>query len=142
MRIFILISLLFFSGYVLAQRQGIKGQVFWLSGNQMPQRGKPKSPQQGIEREIYVYHATTLADAIIQNGFYTEIKTPFIAKVVSDANGLFFVKLPEGRYSVFVKEPGGLFANIFDGNNCINCINVSKKKYTWITIVVDYEAAY
>jgi len=138
----LLISLLFFSILAEAQRQGIKGQVFWLSGNQMPSPDKVKSPQQGVVREIYIYNAATQSDATSQDGFFTEIKTTFITKVTSNTDGSFLVKLPEGKYSVLVKEPQGLFANTFDGNGCINCISVRNKKYSWITIVVDYEAAY
>ncbi|HEY3402758.1 MAG TPA: carboxypeptidase regulatory-like domain-containing protein [Ohtaekwangia sp.] len=136
-----LISLILFSA-AEAQRQGIKGQVFWLSGNQMPGPDKGKSPQQGIVREIHIYNAANLSDATSQGGFYSEIKTSFVQKVTSNPDGSFLVKLPQGRYSLFVKEPQGLFANTFDGQGCINCISVRKKKYSWITIVVDYEAAY
>jgi len=142
MRILLLISLLFFSHFGIAQQQGIRGQVFWLSGNQMPGPDKSKSPQQGVSREIHIYNAATQSDATYQDGFFTDIKTTFIKTVKSNTDGVFMVKLPVGKYSLFVKESGGLFANTFDGKGCINCISVTRRKYTWITIVVDYEAAY
>ena len=137
-----LISLLFFAPCAKAQRQGIRGQVFWLSGNQMPGPDKTRSPQQGIIREIFIYNATTQSDAIYRDGFFADIKTCFVTKVVSNSDGLFSVNLPEGRYSLFVKEQNGLFANTFDVNGCISCVSVSRKKYSWISIVVDYQAAY
>ncbi|HEY9048988.1 MAG TPA: carboxypeptidase regulatory-like domain-containing protein [Ohtaekwangia sp.] len=135
-----LVSLLFSAQ---AQKQGVRGQVFWVSGNQMPGPDQQvKTPQQGIVREIYIYNATRLQDATQQNGFFSNISTTLVAKVISDKDGSFKVKLPEGKYSVFVKEDQGLFANLYDGNGCINCVSVKPRKYSWITITVDYQAAY
>jgi hypothetical protein len=134
-----LISLL---GTATAQKQGIKGQVFWLNGNQMPGPGKSSAPGYGVVREIHIYNAATLTDTQQENGFYSAINTSFVTKVISRPDGSFTVKLPEGRYSVFVKEDKGLFANLFDGKGCINCVTVRPRKYAWVTITVDYEAAY
>ncbi len=125
-----------------AQKQGIKGQVFWLSGNQMPGPGKTKSPQQGIVREIVVYPEIKLQDTKQTDGFFSEIQSKPIATIFSKADGSFKIKLPPGTYSVFVKENKGLFANLFDGQGIINPITVKLKKYTWITLAVDYEAVY
>jgi predicted lipoprotein with Yx(FWY)xxD motif len=39
-----------------------------------------------------------------------------ITSVLSDKNGDFCLELPEGKYSIMVREEGkGLWANIFDG---------------------------
>jgi hypothetical protein len=143
-KLILLITLISLLGTVQAQRQGIQGQVFWVSGDQMPIPipEKAKTPQQGIVREIYIYNAATLKDATQQDGFFSEIQTTMVAKVLSSADGSFKVKLPEGKYSVFVKEDKGLFANLYDGNGCINCITVKPRKYSWITLTVDYQAAY
>jgi len=141
-KLIVLLALVSLLGTASAQKQGIEGQVFWLSGNQMPSPDKSRGPNQGIRREVHIYNAATLAEASQQDGFYTEIKTAFVAKLVTQSDGTFKVKLPPGKYSVFVKENKGLFANLMDGNGCINCIVVAPKKYTWVTITVDYEAAY
>jgi hypothetical protein len=137
--------ILIFIGLIVeaeAQKQGIKGQVFWLSGNQMPSPDKQRSPHLGIQREIYIYKPTTLQDVEQQDGFFSEIKTELIAKIVTRDDGRFKVKLPPGEYSVFTKEPKGLFANLYDKNSRINIVEVKPKKYTWMVIAVDYEAAY
>lgn len=123
-------------------KQGLEGQVFWLSGNQMPGPDKSRNPDQGISREVYIYNATALTDVAQQGTFYSDIKTAFVTKFSTNPDGTFKVKLPPGKYSVFVKETKGLFANLLDGNGCINCVTVSPRKFTWITITVDYEAAY
>jgi hypothetical protein len=126
-----------------AQKQGIKGQVFWVSGNQMPSPDKNKSvPRQGIVREIHIYNAVTLNQTRREGSFYKNIDAIRVAKIQSNPDGTFKIKLPPGRYSVFTLEDRGLFANLTDGNGCINCIEVSRKKYTWMTITIDYEAAY
>lgn len=124
------------------QRQGIRGQVFWLSGNQMPGPGREFAPNLGISREILIYEVTGRADAVQHETFFSDIRTQLVAKVVSDNDGSFKVKLPPGRYSVFVKEPSGLFANLFNTSGEINPVVVEPKKFTWMSITVDYEAVY
>ena len=125
-----------------AQKQGIQGEVFWLSGNQMPGPGHVSSPQQGIVREVYIYKITRMQDVEQTNNFFTNIKTELVTQTFSKTDGSFKVKLLPGEYSVFVKEPNGLFANLFDGEGRINPVVVKPKKYSWITITVDYEAVY
>lgn len=142
MRTPLILILLAFSFLSYAQKQGIRGQVFWLSGNQMPGPGKALSPQQGAIREIHIYNAASMKDNPSPNGFFSSISSVFVTSVVSEKDGTFKVRLEPGRYSVFVKEQNGLFANLFDGEGCINCVIVKPKEFAWITITVDYEAAY
>jgi hypothetical protein len=127
---------------LFGQKQGIEGEVFWLGGNQMPGPGTKASPRQGVVREVYIYNATNLKDAKQQGVFFSDVRTALVAKVMSAADGSFKVKLPYGKYSVFVKEEQGLFANLYDGSGCINCISVRPRKYSWVTVLIDYEAAY
>jgi hypothetical protein len=70
----------------LAQKQGIKGQVFWVSGNQMPGPEKIKAPQQGIVREIHIYKVATQNDVVMENNYYSQVKTELVAKVTSAMN--------------------------------------------------------
>lgn len=137
--IFILLA---FASCTSVQTQGVQGQVFWLSGDQMPGPGKKRSPQQGVVREILFYEATTLAEAKQESNFFSLPNKQPVGTVMSSPEGNFSINLPAGKYSVFVKEQDGLFANLFDGDGCINCISVAPKKMTWITITVDYAAAY
>ena len=125
----------------VSQKEGIKGQVFWISGDQ-PGPGSQATPDQGTIREILIYKATSLKDVSQKDQFFAEIKTELINTVMSSQDGSFKVKLPPGEYSVFTKEQKGLFANVIDHNGCISCVNVSPKRYSWVTITVDYEANY
>ena len=126
-----------------AQHEGIQGEVFWLSGNQMPGPGKVSSPQQGVVREIYIYEVTRLQDTEqAADGFFSIVKTALVTKTTSDPDGSFHVKLPPGEYSLFVKEAKGLFANLINNDGKINSVLVKPKKYSYITIAIDYEAVF
>ena len=124
------------------QRQGVKGEVLWLSGNQMPGPGRSVSPGLGIKREIYIHKVATLQNTQQNAGFFTAINTELVATTTSREDGSFKVKLPPGTYSVLVKEPGGLFANLFDDMGRINPVIVKSNEFTWLTVTVDYEAAF
>ena len=127
---------------LLAQKQGIKGKVEWISGNQMPGPDRPASKPLGIKREIWIYQATRIDDATMEGVFFSNIGTSLIKKVKSKKNGCFKVKLPVGEYSLFIQEKKGLFANRFDGQNRINWVIVKPGEFSELTIRVDYEAAY
>lgn len=142
MRLLFFLFIIFFSITAHAQRQGIKGQLYWVYGNQMPGPEKNHIPRQGIAREIYVYELTSLPYVEMQDGFYKKVHNRFVKSVFSKPDGSFKVKLPPGRYSVFVKENKGLFANIFDSENNISPVTVERRKYSWITITIDYQAVY
>jgi len=124
------------------QRQGLKGEVLWLSGNQMPGPGKPVAPQLGIQREIHIYKVTTIEKEKHTGPFFTDVKSELVTKLLSKTDGSFKVKLPPGEYSVFVKEPNGLFANLVEADGKINPVNIPLKRFVWTTITIDYEAAY
>lgn len=142
MRLYLVVLLLGVSTALQAQRQGIKGQLYWVYGNQMPGPEKRHIPRQGVAREIYIYELTSLPYVEMEDGFYKKVHNRFVKSVFSKPDGSFKVKLPPGHYSVFVKEDKGLFANIFDSENNISPVTVEPKKYSWITITIDYQAVY
>lgn len=142
MRILSFLVVIFFCNTALAQRQGIKGQLYWVNGNQMPGPEKTHIPRHGVAREIYVYELTSLPYVEMKDGFYKKVHTRFVKSGFSKPDGSFKIKLPPGRYSVFVKENKGLFANIFDSENNISPVTVESRKYSWITITIDYQAVY
>lgn len=124
-------------------RQGIEGQIFWVSGNQMPGPDTRKPSPNGIQRELHIYELTTIEETSLSaEGFFSDIKTKLVAVVSTKEDGSFKLRLPPGKYSIFVKEEAGLFANLFDTNNVINPIVVEDKQYAWLTIKVNYQAAY
>jgi hypothetical protein len=118
-----------------SQRQGIKGQVFLVVNS--PDSTVHTSPNAGIQREVHIYEQTTLEQVTQENGIFTSVSTNKVLSIMSKSDGSFKAKLPPGTYSVFVKEPTGLFANLFKKNQ-INPVVVKPGQYTWITIGIEY----
>lgn len=126
----------------IAQKQGICGTVRWIEGNQMPGPGAERPPGKGVAREILIYEVTTISQVAPENGFYTHIPTRLVARTRSNKKGEFRLKLPPGRYSVFVKEADGLWANLFDSRGAINPVEVTEDNFTVVAIEINYRAAY
>lgn len=126
--------------------QGISGQVLWLEGNFMPtiDAGSNRKRNQGepVAREIHIHELTNVGDVVQDGLFYSQINSKLIETVQSDEEGHFQVQLSPGRYSLFVKEEKGFFANIFDIDNNINPVEVKEDEITEITVKINYKAAY
>lgn len=133
--------------YVDTLRQGIQGKVLWLEGNLMPtivEDSQKIEADQGtpVERTVCIYQLTHQNQATLTEGFYTDINSKLIKKVATGEDGQFQVYLEPGRYSVFVEEPQGLYANLFDGQGYIQPVTVIKDSVSQITLKVDYKAVY
>lgn len=146
-----LLSILFLLGCINQKhssgKQGIIGEVRWIEGNLMPAIGDATYIERAkgipIERDIYIFKAVKQQDALSAGGtFYKSINGELVYRLKSRKDGTFKVKLPPGRYSIFVMEKDGYFANIFDGDNYINPVTVQANKFTAIQIQVNYKAFY
>ncbi|MEQ1588017.1 MAG: carboxypeptidase regulatory-like domain-containing protein [Cyclobacteriaceae bacterium] len=134
-----------FSGLLscsLLSKQGIVGQLDWVSGNQMPGPDKMPPTRQGVMREVQIYELLNLNDVEIEGAFIRKVNKPIVKTTFSDKNGLFKVNLPSGAYSILIKVEGGLFANQFDQNNNIQHVIVKEKGFSRVTIKINYKAAY
>lgn len=147
----ILISILFLSGCINQKNslgdQGIIGEVRWIEGNLMPAIGDTSYIERAkgipIERDIYIFKAVKQEDAVSAGGtFYKSINGELVYRLESKRDGTFKVNLPPGKYSIFVMEKDGYFANIFDGDNYINPVTVQANNFTEIQIQVNYKAFY
>lgn len=78
----------------------------------------------------------------MENGFFTHIATKLVKKVNTGEDGQFLVSLKPGRYSLLVKEPQGLYANLYDGEGHINPVMVKKDSISEVVLKVDYKAVY
>ncbi|OOG73198.1 hypothetical protein B0E43_14520 [Algoriphagus sp. A40] len=152
-RLFVILTIL--SSVILFQNckpykpegQGITGTITWLEGNQMPmvtESGNPasKPDPKPIKRFVRFYPLIKFSDLKIENGLYTAVADKPITEVETDENGRYSVQLSPGRYSVFVVEEGGLFANIFDGEGNVQPVTVKENEWTLLDIVVNYKAVY
>jgi hypothetical protein len=149
--LFLMIMAIFVSVVSMAQKrkksenQGITGFILWKVGNQMPSPDMPIVAKQGspVEREVYVYALTNQkqTDATMMP-FFSNITTKLIIKTKSGKDGKLRVRLPVGYYSLFVKEEKGLYANQFDDAMNIFVVRVSRRKWSNITFLIDYQSAY
>ena len=123
--------------------QGICGTVYFKRGNQMPSPDRPISKGKPVVREIFVYELTNSAQLNFQGRFVQQIPGQLVAKVQSNAKGEYCVALPEGSYSLFIKEEGkGFFTNIYDGEGNVHPIRVEKGKVTKDIFTINYAATY
>ncbi len=127
--------------------QGITGTITWIEGNQMPMmtedgKADKKSGPTPIKRNIRVYPLIKFSDLKMEDGLFTGLVEEPITEVESDKNGKYSIQLSPGRYSLFVVEENGLFANIFDGEGNVQPVTVKEDEWTLLDVVVNYKAVY
>ena len=146
--VFLLLMILAFScKSTKVDTQGLRGQVYWLEGNQMPQmveEGKKmdRPGKKEVARTLRIHELTHINQARLGDYLFGDIETPLVAEVETDDEGRFSVELPIGKYSIFTVEESGYFANVFDLDSYINPVEVKEGEWTQADILVNYEAAY
>jgi hypothetical protein len=123
--------------------QGVAGKIlfkegeFTISGDLL-ENGKVY----GIERQLLFYERTSLKDVEIGEGnFVKNTYTELLDSVYSDKQGNFGKELPEGNYSVFVKESRRLYSKLTDDGYFMP-LTVFKDSCKKMIIEVDYKASY
>ena len=129
--------------------QGIKGQIYWVEGNQMPQAtagDKPESAspttKKPVKRTIQIHQLTHINEASLGDYLFGNIETPLVASVETNKEGEFSVELPPGKYSIFTVEEKGYFASIFDLDSYIHPVTVKEKEWNKVEIIIDYKASF
>src|SRR5690606_33381366 len=86
--------------------RGLKGYVYWISGNQMPSPEEPPSSPRGMKTTLYIYELTNISDVVQkdQSPFFSSISTQLVKTIQTNDKGRFRVKLKPGKYSLFVKK--------------------------------------
>jgi len=123
-------------------KQGIRGFVRELQGNQMPGPGREPSAPRGVATTLYVYGEARLDQATPdgQPPFYRKIATPLVDSVRTDTSGYFQVALPPGRYSLFARVDGRLYANSFDTANRIFPVQVKENEVLELQFLITDKA--
>jgi hypothetical protein len=126
------------------QEQGVEGYAYRVSGNQMPSPDIKPSQPKGTMVSVYIYELTNInqVSRLGQSAFYKAIRTKFVRKLETGADGHFAVQLPAGSYSFFTKENELFYANWFDARNNIAPVSVMPGKLTRIEIRIDHDANY
>ncbi|GAB4035457.1 hypothetical protein GCM10028809_44340 [Spirosoma gilvum] len=124
--------------------QGICGTVLIKKGNQMPGPGKSASQGAPEVREVLIFPLLNMNQVKMgDNGFIDSVGNIKPVKTVkSDKSGKFCISLPVGHYSVVVREPKGLYANLSDTHNNLFPVNVRKNTRADIKIEITHQAVF
>lgn len=128
---------------VWCKRSGIEGYLYKVSGNQMPSPDIKPAPPTGIKGTLFIYELTNISQTVkLEGSFYSSVSTKLIKKVETNDKGYFKVKLPPGKYSLFIQKDTVLYANRFDSQNNVAPIEVQRKKMAKVDVRMDYSAVY
>lgn len=123
--------------------EGLWGDVWFWSGDFMPVC--PSGTVRPAVREVVVFEAAMddeVTAAAGAYGFYEEVRTPEVARMVSDRRGFFQIALPPGDYSIFVIEQALYYANRGDGSAYVSRVTVSAGEVTPVPFNIDYLASW
>jgi hypothetical protein len=120
----------------------IEGHIYNATGNQMPGPGKDLQPNKGAVREIWIFEPTAEKQVTGTSPLFNTLSTKSIAHTTSDSTGHYQIKLPAGRYSIFIKESSGYFAAESDGTGILNPVEVSIGHTTTKDITITLNAVY
>lgn len=119
--------------------QGVWGVVAFWNGDFMPLCASGTIFPVGREMRI---HALTRHDQVEGLGpFFSEVRTPEVARVWSDADGFFQAALPPGEYSLFSVEDTVLYANLFS-SSAVWPFTVSPDTVISVNFDITWDATY
>ncbi|HVD98010.1 MAG TPA: hypothetical protein VNB90_07370 [Cytophagaceae bacterium] len=122
--------------------QGITGKVLFKEGDFLSSGEIVNGKVYGVERQLFFYEPTNIKDAEATEGdFVKHVFTEVIDSVNSDKHGNFAKELPEGKYSIFLKESNRLYSKIGDGDYYMP-VRVYKDSSINIIVEIDYKASY
>jgi hypothetical protein len=111
----------------------VTGRIEIWEGNFMPMIDKEQRDKQikpGANLKVRLYEpATGLLGTVV-----AEVPTAVVAETVSDANGLFTIPAREGKYSLFIEDKNGWYANGWDGDGVQGAVIVEPMKMTEVLI--------
>ncbi len=115
-------------------------------GNMMPSVGPAPARTNGtaVVREVLIFPLLNSSQVDAgDNGFITSVRGAKPLKTVkSDKNGRFCVSMPVGKYTVMVREPKGLYANLSDSQNNIFPVSVQKNRQSSVTVEISHSAVF
>ena len=107
--------------------------------------GNPTGTKTPVVRDVYVYEPTSLFAVTnaheFPDGFYSAIQANLVTVITSSTDGRFSLRLPAGRYSLFVMEDGLYYANRFESDT-INPVTVTSKATTTVEFDITYQTTF
>lgn len=123
-------------------KQGLSGNIYAIRGNQMPGPGRAQSRGRGTSRYLFIYEPTTIKNTSGTRPVFTHIKTRLVARAKSDSTGHYAIKLPAGKYSVFIGEGKNFFAAESDADGIINPVEITNNTVFHKDFSITVNAAY
>ena len=123
-------------------KQGIKGNVYLASRDQMPSPDLPLSKPKGMKATVAIFELTNTNQVKIAGKFYETPTTKLVELIQTDEEGAYKLKLKPGKYSLFVKIDGLYYSNVFDDKLNIHPVEVKKGKWSTDNFTVSYNAVY
>lgn len=125
-------------------KQGVKGLIFEVYGNQMPAPGKGVPVRKGVQREFGIFGPARLTEAKkgSADGFFLSPGTPLLKKARSQKDGCFLLPLKPGKYSMLIREKGQWYANSFGGDGEIFQFEVFPDSVTSLDFRINHGAWY
>ncbi len=112
----------------------------------MPSPGSSRPNPDGTpsEREVLFFPLLNMSQVETgENGFINSVgEAKPIQTVKSGKDGKFCVSLPVGQYSVLVREPKGLYANLSDTHNNIFPVSVQRNHTITVTVAITHQAVF
>lgn len=132
--VFLLCSFIPGNTYV---KQGVRGCVLELRGDQMPHPGIAKSRPKGFPASIYIYHLVNISQVEQEQkaSFYKAIHAPLVKVVEADSTGYFEASLDTGYYSLFIRVGADYYATQKDQHNNLAPVKVESYKQTYVELL-------
>lgn len=107
-------------------KQGVKGYVRELKGNQMPSPSRPLSRGRGFPATICIFKIvnTSQVEPDRKASCYKSVHAPLVKTIRADSTGYFEASLDTGSYSLFIKVDNFYYANLRDQFNHLAPIRV------------------
>ena len=122
-----------------SQKAYVSGRVVRESGNQMPSPDLPQREPKGFVTTIYFLDPFKGQGNVIFKSIYGKE----LAKVSTNKEGFFKVRLLPGKYSVLMaKDSLSLYSNIQDGEGFVNPYQFEKGKRYKLKLIANWDAVY
>lgn len=142
--VYFLLSVFLFVGCATHSQQAktsiLSGELRELVGDFMPSPDLPRNLS-GMPLQARVAITPAVAAEGKQTPFFKTLPARLLKEVKTDAKGKFRLRLPPGRYSVFVKLEEGWYANLIQ-DGLIQPVYLQKDSTTSITIKVTTKATF
>ncbi|GAB3501089.1 hypothetical protein GCM10027341_27410 [Spirosoma knui] len=112
----------------------------------MPSPDSPQPAPNGTpaERDVLIFQLLNLGQIDAgDNGFINSVRGVKPIKIIkSKKDGTYCVSLPVGRYSIVVREPKGLYANLFDSQSNVNPVTVTRNRLSRNRLEITHQAVF